>query len=206
MKLTAVAIDALLPQTQCGACGYDGCLPYAEAIAAGTADINQCPPGGDATIARLADLLSVASKPLNSAHGAEPAVAIVALIDEPLCIGCFKCVLVCPVDAIVGAPQWMHTVIAEDCSGCELCLPVCPTDCISLVPRAAALPTTAAMAPRWRRLHRARRTRLQRAQDALDQQRLQRRTAALKSQAERIDIAAAVERARARRRPPTSTP
>jgi len=199
----AEAIDALLPQTQCGACGYAGCLPYAEAIAAGAADINQCPPGGNALIAQLAELLGTAAKPLNPTHGAEPAAARVALIDEPLCIGCFKCVLACPLDAIVGAPQQMHTVIASDCSGCELCLPVCPTDCISLLPRAKQLPTPAAMAPRWRSLHRARRARLKLAQDALDRQRLQRRAAVLKAQAGDNDIAAAIARARARRKPTT---
>jgi len=131
-------IDALLPQTQCTKCGYDGCRPYAEAIARGEADIDQCPPGGDAGIAKLAALLDRAVKPLNPANGAyrPPQVAV---IDERLCIGCVKCIHACPVDAIVGASRLMHTVIADWCTGCELCLPPCPVDCISLAP-VASLP------------------------------------------------------------------
>jgi len=107
-------IDALLPQTQCGQCGFPGCRPYAEAIAAGEADINQCPPGGE--------------------HGETPEVKQVAVIDEQTCIGCTLCIQACPVDAILGAPKQMHTVIAEECTGCKLCLPPCPVDCIEMVP------------------------------------------------------------------------
>jgi electron transport complex protein RnfB len=131
-------IDALLPQTQCTKCGYDGCRPYAEAIAAGAADINQCPPGGDEGVARLARLLGRDSRPLNPANGVyrPPQVAV---IDEATCIGCTKCIQACPVDAIVGASKRMHTVIASWCTGCELCLPPCPVDCIALV-SVAALP------------------------------------------------------------------
>ena len=133
MKELARRIDALLPQTQCTQCGYDGCRPYAEAIAAGEADINQCPPGGDEGVASLARLLARAVKPLNPANGAyrPPQVAV---IDEATCIGCTKCIQACPVDAIVGASKLMHTVIASWCTGCELCLPPCPVDCIALVP------------------------------------------------------------------------
>jgi len=129
----AARIDALLPQTQCTECGYDGCRPYAEAIAAGRADIDQCPPGGDAGVAALARLLGREVKPLNPAHGAwrPPQVAV---IDEAACIGCTKCIQACPVDAIVGASKLMHTVIASWCTGCELCLPPCPVDCIALEP------------------------------------------------------------------------
>ena len=127
------AIDALLPQTQCTRCGYAGCRPYAEAIAAGAADINQCPPGGQVTIDALATLLGRASKALNPANGAE-AEPRVALIDETLCIGCAKCLPACPVDAIVGARRFMHTVIATQCNGCELCIPPCPVDCIRMLP------------------------------------------------------------------------
>jgi electron transport complex protein RnfB len=132
---TALAdrIDALLPQTQCGQCQYAGCRPYAEAIANDSADINQCPPGGDAGIRTLAALLGREAKPLNPAHGIEKP-RVVALIDEAVCIGCTKCIQACPVDAIVGAPKLMHTVIAAECTGCELCLPPCPVDCIALVP------------------------------------------------------------------------
>ncbi len=126
-------IDALLPQTQCGQCGYAGCRPYAEAIAAGEADINQCPPGGEATIQALADLLGVDPKPLNAEHG-EHGEKKVAFIHEELCIGCTLCIQACPVDAILGAAKQMHTVIAEECTGCELCVPPCPVDCIEMVP------------------------------------------------------------------------
>jgi Na+-translocating ferredoxin:NAD+ oxidoreductase subunit B len=134
----AQRIDALLPQTQCTKCGYDGCRPYAEAVAAGDADIDRCPPGGDEGVARLAQLLGRPARPLDPAVGPHrPPQA--AVIDESACIGCTKCIQACPVDAIVGASKLMHTVIAECCTGCELCLPPCPVDCIVLVP-AAALP------------------------------------------------------------------
>jgi electron transport complex protein RnfB len=125
-------IDALLPQTQCTRCGYAGCRPYAEAIACGEADINQCPPGGDAAVASLAHLLGREAKPLNPANGAYRAPQV-ALIDETACIGCTKCIQACPVDAIVGASKRMHTVLAAWCTGCELCLPPCPVDCIELL-------------------------------------------------------------------------
>jgi len=126
-------LDAALPQTQCTKCGYAACLPYAEAMAAGEADINQCPPGGEPTIAELAEALRREPKPLNPVNGAfrPPQVAV---IEEATCIGCTKCIQACPVDAIVGASKLMHTVIAEWCTGCELCLPPCPVDCIVLEP------------------------------------------------------------------------
>jgi electron transport complex protein RnfB len=125
-------IDALLPQTQCGQCHYAGCRPYAEAIANGDADINQCPPGGAAGIRALATLLGREPKPLNPEHGVE-APRTVALIDEAVCIGCTKCIQVCPVDAILGAPQVMHSILSDECTGCGLCLVPCPVDCIALV-------------------------------------------------------------------------
>ena len=124
-------IDALLPQTQCGQCRFIGCRPYAEAIANDEADINQCPPGGKATIQALADLLGKTAQPLNAEFGVEKP-KLLALINEAECIGCVKCIEACPVDAILGASQLMHTVIASECTGCELCLPPCPVDCISL--------------------------------------------------------------------------
>jgi electron transport complex protein RnfB len=133
-------IDAILPQTQCGQCGYPGCKPYASAIAAGEADINQCPPGGEQGIQMLAELLGVEPKPLNAEHGA-PKPRSVAVIDEQLCIGCTLCIQACPVDAIVGAAKQMHTVIGHECTGCELCLPPCPVDCIAMVPIAENLST-----------------------------------------------------------------
>jgi electron transport complex protein RnfB len=129
-------IDALLPQTQCTRCGYLGCRPYAQAIAAGEAEINQCPPGGAATIATLAALLGRPLLPLNPANGTE-GPALIAQIDEEACIGCAKCLPPCPVDAIIGAPRQLHTVVLALCNGCELCLAPCPVDCISMVPRAA---------------------------------------------------------------------
>ncbi len=129
----AIAIDALLPQTQCTRCGYHGCRPYADAIAVRSAEINQCPPGGHATIAALARLLGKEPLPLNPANGIE-GPAMVAVIDEARCVGCTKCLPPCPTDAIVGANRLMHTVIAALCTGCELCIAPCPVDCISLVP------------------------------------------------------------------------
>lgn len=128
----AERIDALLPQTQCGQCGYPGCRPYAEAIAAGDA-IDKCPPGGAAGIAALADLLGVEPLPLNAEHGEESAPCV-AFILEDECIGCAKCIQACPVDAIVGAAKQMHTVIAAQCTGCDLCVAPCPVDCIEMRP------------------------------------------------------------------------
>ena len=125
-------IDAVLPQTQCGQCGYPGCKPYAEAIANGD-DINKCPPGGEATIKKLADLMGVEPKPLDAAHGEED-VKKVAFIREDECIGCTKCIQACPVDAILGAAKHMHTVITDECTGCDLCVDPCPVDCIDMVP------------------------------------------------------------------------
>lgn len=126
-------IDALLPQTQCGQCGFPGCRPYATAIAGGEADINQCPPGGETTILALADLLDRDPKPLNPDNGAlKP--KMVAVIDEQRCIGCTLCIQACPVDAIVGAAKHMHTVVTAECTGCDLCRPPCPVDCIDMVP------------------------------------------------------------------------
>lgn len=133
-------IDRLLPQTQCGQCGYPGCRPYAEAVASGEADINQCPPGGEAGIRALADLLGRQPVALNPENG-EVKQPLVALIDEQVCIGCTLCIQACPVDAILGAARQMHTVIESECTGCELCLPPCPVDCIDLVAaKSAALP------------------------------------------------------------------
>jgi len=128
---TAAAILALLPQTQCTRCGYPDCAGYAEAVAAGLADINQCPPGGQAGIERLAALTGRPAAPLNPLHGTE-GPRHVAVIDENWCIGCTLCIKVCPTDAILGSNKRMHSVIEPYCTGCALCLPVCPVDCISL--------------------------------------------------------------------------
>jgi electron transport complex protein RnfB len=125
-------IDALLPQTQCGRCTFAGCRPYATALARGEADVNQCPPGGERTMRALAGILNREPKPVDARFGATPAAPMVAWIREEACIGCTKCIQACPVDAIVGAPRYMHTVIAADCTGCELCIPPCPVDCIEM--------------------------------------------------------------------------
>ncbi len=136
----AARIDALLPQTQCTRCGYSGCRPYAAAIASGEAQINQCPPGGKKTIEALARLLHRPALSLNPLNGVESALRI-ALIDEDRCIGCARCLAPCPVDAIVGAQKYLHTVLIDRCTGCELCLPPCPVDCIEMrdAPEAAII-------------------------------------------------------------------
>ncbi|MGZ8174012.1 MULTISPECIES: RnfABCDGE type electron transport complex subunit B [Methylobacter] len=126
-------INTLLPQTQCGQCSFQGCRPYAEAIASGVADINQCPPGGDEGIRDLAGLLGVPFKPLNTEFGLHKPASVAFIIEED-CIGCVKCIAACPVDAIVGAAKLMHTVIASECTGCELCIAPCPVDCIIMQP------------------------------------------------------------------------
>ena len=125
-------IDAILPQTQCGKCGYPGCRPYAAAIANKEADINRCPPGGEEGIRELADLLGVEFKPFEQDVVLKP--LSVAFIDENICIGCTLCLQACPVDAIAGASKQMHTIIASLCTGCELCITPCPVDCISMLP------------------------------------------------------------------------
>ncbi len=127
-------VDSLLPQTQCGQCSYAGCRPYAEAIAAGEAPINKCPPGGETTILALADLLDVEPMELDEEAGETPEQPEVAIIVEKDCIGCTLCIQACPVDAIMGAAKQMHTIIESECTGCELCLPPCPVDCILMVP------------------------------------------------------------------------
>lgn len=126
-------IDALLPQTQCGQCSYPGCRPYAEAIANGEANINQCPPGGEVTMLALSDLLGVEPMPLDDEHADDP-VKTVVYIDEETCIGCTLCIQACPVDAILGAAKQMHTIIEDECTGCDLCIPPCPVDCIHIKP------------------------------------------------------------------------
>ena len=126
-------IDGILPQTQCGQCGYPGCRPYAEAIANQGEAINHCPPGGQHTIEALAQLLNREVIPLDEEHGAESELPRVAVIREAECIGCTKCIQACPVDAILGAAKHMHTVIANECTGCDLCVEPCPVDCIDMV-------------------------------------------------------------------------
>jgi electron transport complex protein RnfB len=151
-------LDAVLPQTQCTRCGYPACKPYADAMARGEADINQCPPGGAEGIVKLAALMRVPVKPLNPANGVEKPLAV-AVIDESLCIGCTLCIQACPVDAIVGAAKLMHSVLPDWCTGCELCIAPCPVDCISMeevVPARAWMPADAEIARRRFHAHNAR--------------------------------------------------
>lgn len=148
VKITAAQrieqIENLLPQTQCGQCGYLGCRPYAEAIASGE-KINRCPPGGDRTIVELAALLHTEILPLDS--DTPPPPRAVAFIREEECIGCTKCIQACPVDAIVGAAKLMHTVIVAECTGCDLCVEPCPVDCIDMLPLTNKLPIIGTYSP-----------------------------------------------------------
>ena len=191
----AADIDALLPQTQCGKCGYAGCRPYAEAIAAGAADINRCPPGGAELIADIAGLLGIATKPLDPSCG-QAGPPQVAVIREEHCIGCTLCIQACPVDAIVGAARLMHTVITEACTGCELCVPPCPVDCIDM--RDAVAPKARrAAAEDARRRFLARNRRLQRERDE-NAHKLAARRAAQAEKKKRETVARVLERARLR--------
>lgn len=131
-------VEAILPQTQCGQCGYAGCRPYAEAIVEGAAEINQCPPGGEDGVAALAELLDVDVLPLNEEFGEEKPKSLAVIIEQD-CIGCTKCIQACPVDAILGSAKQMHTVISSECTGCELCVEPCPVDCIVMEPIATDL-------------------------------------------------------------------
>lgn len=159
-RTLADRIDALLPQTQCTKCGYDGCRPYADAIAAGAAAINRCPPGGDEGIVALSALLATPVLPLDLERG-EPGPLLVARIDESHCIGCTLCIQACPVDAIVGANKHMHTVLNDWCTGCDLCVAPCPVDCIQMVPAGRAWTADDAAISRQRhRNHQARVERL----------------------------------------------
>lgn len=182
----AEQINQLLPQTQCTKCGYQGCKPYAEAIASGLAEINQCPPGGELGIRHLAALLDKPVTPLNPANGVAQAQRLTAVIDEAACIGCTLCIQACPVDAIVGANQLMHTVITSACTGCDLCLPPCPVDCITIESLPEALPD-------WTR--RRRESDLLRARFEARELRLQ-RDAEEKARARELKKAAMIARAK----------
>lgn len=181
-------IDALLPQTQCTRCGYAGCRPYAESIAAGAADINRCPPGGETVLGELASLLEREALPLDASRGA-PGPLLVARIDEDRCIGCTLCIKACPVDAIVGAQRRLHGVLSSLCSGCELCVAPCPVDCITMIPAGRDWDLADAVAARAR--HTARRDRLAAASRSSTRLAEQRKRKAA--------VAAALMRARGRR-------
>ena len=199
MSGLAERIDALLPQTQCTKCGYPACRPYAEAIARGEAEINQCPPGGDAVIRGLAALLGREVLPLDPRNGIEQPRRV-ALIDEARCIGCTLCIQACPVDAIVGAAKLMHTVVTELCPGCDLCVAPCPVDCIEMLPAKEEDVWDAARADASRERFERRRARLERERregaERLAAQALRPKPNAEKK---RAIIAAAIARARARR-------
>jgi electron transport complex protein RnfB len=221
-------IEDLLPQTQCTKCGYPACRPYAEAIAEGTASYNQCPPGGEEGVKRLATLLGKSVIPLNPVHGIER-VRPVAVIDESACIGCTLCIQACPVDAIVGAAKQMHTVIPALCTGCDLCVPPCPVDCITMLPVTADKTGWAAwsqeQADAARTRHDSRTLRLQREKTENDARLAAKAAAKLKEldnesalsdeektekERKRAIIQAAIERARlqkeqAANKPPEST-
>ncbi|MEX1198585.1 MAG: electron transport complex subunit RsxB [Pseudohongiellaceae bacterium] len=202
------AIDALLPQTQCQRCEYDGCRPYAEAIANGDA-INKCPPGGEETIDALARLLDRPVVPLDRRHG-EPGPRLVAYVREAECIGCTKCIQACPTDAILGAAKQMHTVMETECTGCELCIAPCPVDCIDMVePGDGQATITAPQSAYWRQRYEQRNERLARWKED-KQSRERQRAAGRKTGAApatvgrsreslQADIRAAVQRAKARK-------
>jgi electron transport complex protein RnfB len=196
------SIDALLPQTQCTRCGYTGCRPYAEAIVAGDAEINQCPPGGAATIEALARLTGRPVLPLNPANGVEKPREVAYILEEH-CIGCTKCLPACPVDAIVGANKRMHTVIVPECTGCELCIAPCPVDCIVMVPDTALNgaprgPIDATEATHFRHRYDAHLARIDRRRDE-QSAKIEAKRADLRQQTGASTLAEAIARAKARR-------
>jgi electron transport complex protein RnfB len=198
-KERVLRIDDILPQTQCRRCGYAGCRPYAEALAAGETTPDRCPPGGEAVLVALAGLLERGVLPLHP--DLEPVHPSLAVIDETRCIGCTLCIQACPVDAIVGAAKLMHTVIAAECTGCALCLPPCPVDCIALDPVSRSADTARQLGRHWRSRYEARNRRIERDKE---ERRTARERAAQDVSAEKREriaaaVAAAMERARQRR-------
>lgn len=158
--VTPEDIDALLPQTQCGLCGYGGCMPYAEALIFENAPINLCPPGGINVLKGLGELLQQDPSPYLTEMQEKAKPKMLAVIREAECIGCTKCITACPVDAILGSAKQMHTIIADECTGCELCIPPCPVDCIDMLPIAPPAFITEAEANYYRERFNARQKRL----------------------------------------------
>lgn len=191
-------IDDLLPQTQCEQCGFHGCRPYAEAIAAGEAPIDRCPPGGAAGIARLAALLDRPIVPLDTSRGIEKPRTLARIVEAD-CIGCTKCIQACPVDAIVGASKLMHTVVADLCTGCELCVPACPVDCITLDPMPLAQVDDRAHADAARRRFQRRERRLGVERETRERQ-LAARKADVAAPTARNAVLDALARAKARKK------
>ena len=204
LQALAEALNSALPQTQCTRCGFPDCRSYAHAMAVDAAPINQCPPGGQQGVARLARLTGRQVGPLNPAHGLESPRQR-AVIDEAWCIGCTLCIDACPVDAIIGAPKLMHTVMAEHCTGCELCLPACPVDCIALLPASGTLTGWAAwsdaQARAARERHAAHQHRVQRTADERDQHHESGGAQAAAPELKRAAVAAALAKARSRHNP-----
>ncbi len=198
----AEAINQILPQTQCTRCGYPACKPYAQAIASGSADINRCPPGGQKGIEALARLTGSVAKPLDPSCGQEQSLRYAWIVAED-CIGCTKCIIACPVDAILGGPQRLHAVIPERCTGCELCLPPCPVDCIELRPWESAREWTAADAAAAKTRFDSRGERLRRQEEEglryqLEKAEAKRQTDAASTPRARAIIDAAIARAKTR--------
>ena len=194
-------IDAMLPQTQCEQCGFHGCRPYADAMAAGDAGIDRCPPGGSAGIARLAALLDRPVVPLDPAHGVEKPRTLARIV-EPDCIGCTKCIQACPVDAIIGASKVMHTVISDLCTGCELCVPACPVDCITLDPMPPAQADDPSHADAARDHFNRRESRLARDRQVRDRQLAASKVEVAAPTAARNAVLEALARAKARKKDP----
>jgi len=192
----AQRIDGVLPQTQCTRCGYHGCKPYADAIAFGSADINRCPPGGDAVIVELAALTGRARQPLDPDCG-EHGPLLVAVIDEAACIGCTLCIQACPVDAIIGAQKRMHAILPSLCSGCELCVAPCPVDCIAMTPAQREWSTADADAARLR--HGARNARVAKRERIANRKKDASAHVTTERERRQVTVAAALARARARR-------
>lgn len=193
--ITIDSVDALLPQTQCGLCDYAGCRPYANAIINDNAPIDRCPPGGTTTLQALAKLLDKDATPHLIAMQEKAKADSIAVIREAECIGCTKCIQVCPTDAIIGSSKQMHTVITDACTGCELCVPACPIDCIDLLP----ITEKRDKADEWRKRHQQRNARVERLEQEKSQQHLAAKYTNEPLAHRKAAIAAAIERAKAKK-------